>query len=944
MIAGITRFRGGVEEQNLVLYWKQTKKDLLMIAICMIACAKFFAAALTVQVAADPNGPLEPSIINEVDHALSRVPVDAACAVSTATNSVALGDIFSTNGLSMSDIAIQLVSRQDSSGRWIVNGTNATAEAVAILVSLTDAGAVVGAGPNSSTSEGATRLGAEEFCRIDRLWNMGWRFRMEDGRADVSRYANPAFDDSGWRVVDAPHDYGFEIPWNRNASPLVGFKPLVGGWYRKRFTPEDSWKGRKVMIEFEGLMAVADVFLNGEKVASTEYGYLGACADIGDRLKWGEKNVVAVRCDPGRPNGSRWYPGAGMVRDVHLVVKSPVSINRHGLYVTADAEGNVKAVVQLDGYRCQGRANRLDVIVDAFDSDGRRVARTTAVAPWSKKANQEVALPAVKVDSPELWEPDRPALYTAVATLVLNGEVVDDAKTRFGFRSIAYGPEFGFRLNGKKLWIKGMANHADYGAVGCAAYDRAIRRQFEMMKRFGFNAVRCSHNPYSPGMLRLADEMGILVIDEIADKWGDTNYWIGRVKFTDIWDELITEWIKRDRNHPSVILWSLGNELQMREDLAGFKTDDWAVTTYRVFDVVAKRWDATRPTTVAMFPALKGSVTKRDVGFRDQNPEPPELSLVTEVASYNYLYQNYASYKRQHPGLVVFQSEASVRDLQRPVVAMDRSTTVGLCYWGAIEYWGESDGWPKKGWNYSFFSHTLEPHPTAYLVKSLFSDEPVVRIGVVKGVEASGIEWNDIQVGSVSAVEDWNLEAGAKVLVYTYTNADEVELQVNGRTIGVKRNRRDDKDCANAIRWADVPYAAGRVTAIARNAGREVARHEIATAGAAARLKVMCENRGDWKGDGLDLQYVRVYAVDNVGRRVRSAAQSVSFDVAGPATLIAVDNGDHCTDELFHNVRSKNMKDGFVMGIFRSRPEKGPVTITVSSDGLPSETVMLDLR
>ena len=914
-----------------------------MIAICMIACAKFFAAALTMQVVADPNGPLEPSILNEVDHALSRVPVDAAGDASSATNSAAIGDIFATNGLSLADIAVSLVSRQDRSGRWIVNGTNATAEAVAILVALAGAPAPA-AGPNASASAGEARLDLAGFRRVDRLWNMGWRFRVEDRREDAAGYAAAAFDDSGWRLVDAPHDYEFEQPWDSGASPSVGFKNLVAGWYRKRFIPESSWKGRRVLVEFEGLMSVADVFLNGEKVASTEYGYLGACADIGDSLKWGEENVVAVRCGPGRPNGSRWYPGGGIVRDVRLVVKSQVCIDRHGLYVTADAQGNLKASVQLDGYRCQGRANRLDVVFEVFDPDGRRVVRTSALAPWSKMANQEVPLPPMKVSSPRLWDVDSPSLYTAVATLVLNGEPVDCETTRFGFRTIEYGPDFGFRLNGRKVWMKGMANHADYGALGCAAHERAIRRQFETMKRFGFNAIRCSHNPYSPGMLRLADEMGILVVDELVDKWSDEHYWIGRARFSDLWAGLITEWIKRDRNHPSVVLWSLGNELQMREELAGFKTDDWAVTTYRVFDVVAKRWDATRPTTVAMFPALRGSVTKRDAGFRDPDPEPPELSLVTEVASYNYLYQNYAAYKRRHPGLVIFQSEASVREMQRPVVVMDRATTVGLCYWGAIEYWGESDGWPKKGWNYSFFSHALEPRPTAYLVKSLFSDEPVVAIGVVKADEVEGTIWNDVQVGRVNVVEDWNFEDDAKVTLYTYTNADEVELQVNGRTIGVKPNRRGDKDCANAIRWTDVPYAAGRVTAVARTGGRVVARSEIETAGAAARLRVVCESPDDWKGDGQDLQYVRIYAVDAAGRRVRSAALRVSFDVSGPAALIAVDDGDHFTDELFLGAKSMKMKDGFVMGIFRSRPERGSVAITVSADGLPGETVTLGLR
>ena len=813
------------------------------------------------------------------------------------------------------------------------------------VAAMSAACAIADAGPSASKSQDGGKLSLGAINRVERNWNRGWRFRTEGDAKAAEEYAKPSFDDTRWRWVDAPHDYEFELPWNEKSKGSIGFKSLVKGWYRKRFTPEETWKGRKVLLEFEGLMAVGDVFLNGEKVASTEYGYLGCVADIGAKLKWGEENVIAVRCDAGKMGGSRWYAGGGIVRDVWLVVKSPVSVDRHGLYVkTLKGEGDawtVDASVQLDGYQYAGRANRLDVILEVFDPEGRRIARGETLAPWSKKAHQTVALPPQTVAAPKLWDIDAPALYTAVATLRLNGEVVDRVKERFGFRTIEFGPDFGFRLNGRKVWLQGIANHADYGAVGCAAYDRAVRRQFATMKKFGFNAIRCSHNPYSVGMLRLADEMGILVVDELIDKWSDTSCWNGRVNFTDIWDELITEWIKRDRNHPSVIMWSLGNELQQREEIAGFATDDWAVTTYRIFDVMTKRWDATRPTTVAMFPTIKDSISRKDKGFDIADPEPPELSTVTEVASYNYMYANYASYKKHNPNLTIFQSEASVHDLQRPIVAMDKATTVGLCYWGAIAYWGESDGWPKKGWCYSFFDRTLQPYPTAYLIKSFFSDEPVVHIGTIKGKEVDGVVWNDIKVGRVNAAEDWNFEDGAKVLLYTYTNADEVELLVNGKSVGVKKNDRGNMKEANAIRWADVPYEAGAVTAVARMGGKEVARHTIETSGPAVRLVAEVEDPDGWKGDGLDLQYVRVTAVDAEGRRVRSARDSVKFAVSGAATLLAVDDGDPNTDLLFKNVDEKPLMDGSLLVILRAKPAVGAVTLTATAAHLPPLTVDL---
>ena len=772
---------------------------------------------------------------------------------------------------------------------------------------------------------------AQEQPRVSQLFNFDWKFRA----GDLKEAQLVTYDDDDWRVLDLPHDFQIEQTWDESAGGARGFKAMGTGWYRKHFKANPAWKGKRVLLDFEGIMLVGDVWVNGRKVGSTDYGYLGFETDITDLLKYDEDNVVAVWASTGKKDGSRWYTGGGLFRDVHLVIKNPIAIARHGVFVSTpkitEQRAEISVQVELEGIRNKS----LDIEINAriLAPDGKTVAGTKGKAPQkSKLQTVEVSLPIVTVDSPGLWSCETPNLYTAEVSLVQDGKVIDCVTETFGIRTLEFSPDFGFKLNGKKLFLKGISNHHDLGAVGVAAFDRAIERQFQLMKRFGYNHIRSSHNPYSESFLKLADKYGILVVDELTDKWSDNSYWGGRVPFTQLWYQMIPEWIKRDRNHPSVILWSLGNELQMREDLAGFPTGDWGVTTYRIFDVLVKRYDKTRKTTVAMFPARAGAIGKNEPEFNTK-VYPPELATVTEVSSFNYRYLNYAQYLEKCPHMTVYQSEATTNELAAPFFGMDHDKMVGLAYWGAIEYWGESNGWPKKGWNFSFFNHCLEPYPQAYLIKSAFCEEPLVHIGVMdNGKEA--IEWNDIMVGSLSLASHWNWATGSMQNLYTYTNADEVELLVNGKSMGIRKNDRTDITRRNIIYWENIPYGkGGNIIAVARNNGKEVARHRLETTGKATALKMVVENPEDWKANGMDLQYVKVYAVDNKGRVVPDTKDEVTFKVSGAARLIAVDNGDHFTDELFTG-NTKKLHKGFIMAILRSDRSGGEVVITASSKGL----------
>ncbi len=767
-----------------------------------------------------------------------------------------------------------------------------------------------------------------------KLFNFGWRFCLgnPEGAESVE------FDDSSWRTLDLPHDYQFEQPWEENENKGRGFKRMCEGWYRKTFTVPETLKGRRVLLDFEGVMYVADVYVNGKKVASNEYGYTGFEADISKVVNYGGDNVVAVYSNTGAVNASRWYTGGGIYRNVWLVTTNDTRIARHGLYVSTEGD-KVKVQVQVVGWQ----RHDIRVVAVVKDAQGHVIAESERVMPdHTIQNNTEVMMPDMKVASPQLWDINSPTLYSVEAKLVEDGMVIDSVSDRFGFRTIEYGPDFGFKLNGRKVFLAGIANHHDMGAVGVAAYRTAVERQLRTLKSFGYNAIRCSHNPYSDDFYRIADEVGLLVVDELIDKWSDKDYWGGRKPFMSIWPELIKEWVKRGRNHPSVVLWSLGNELQTRSDWSGYQTDDWGITTYRIFDQMVKRYDRTRPTTVAMFPARAGA--QRNTPDFKTYLVPPELACATEVASFNYQWDAYHGYYDYKPDLILFQSEAVTNQQQQPYYGMDQKRGVGLCWWGAIEYWGESNGWPKKGWNYSFFSHTLHPYPQAYLIKSCIQpEEKLVHIGVVDG-KGESLEWNDIKVGQQKVSRNWNQRSGSHPNVFTYTNADEVELFYNGKSLGVQKNDTTVLAKRNVILWSGIDYRqGGKLVAVARNGGKEVARDVLETTGKAVALKVVEEEK-EWMADGMSLKYINIYAVDSKGREVPNATDSVRVDVKGEACFVALDNGDHYTDELFLDVKAKKMQAGYMQCILRSTRNGGKVKLKVSSPTLKAANLNMETK
>lgn len=706
-------------------------------------------------------------------------------------------------------------------------------------------------------------LSADAAVRDTISINQGWQFHRGDVK-NIDELKTTQGDDD---VVNLPHDFligqdwvapdASERPDNSDAGSNVrsrlsprGFKEMGIGWYRYQLTPKDEWKGKRIVLDFQGIMLVGDVYLNGKRIGGTDYGYLGFDIDLSKLLKWGEANEITVKADTRNPNNSRWFTGAGLYRDVNLIITDKnLFFPRHPLFIRTQDNKEVKIKAEIINQqklaKGQGKAV-IPVEVRILDADGKVVAQQKNNIDFNAKwRDREYELPAISLENAQLWSPDTPYLYTAEVTLYDNeGNIADQIKEPFGVRTIEMNPEKGLLVNGKKVLLKGYANHHTLGALGAAAYPRAIEKRLKLMKEFGMNHIRTSHNPYSEDFLKLCDKYGILVVDELYDKWL-TQYAGGRVEWESLWQKDIPEWVKRDRNHPSVILWSLGNELQQYSNLP---FNDWGVTAYKLQKELLHRYDDTRLTTVAMHPRYRNLET---------DSIPADLAVATEVNSYNYRYMYFPGDMKRYPEKTFYQSEASVAAMGPNFYEMDRDKVLGLAYWGTIDYLGESMGWPVKGWNQGVFDLSLQPKPDAYFVKSMFSEEPVVHIGII---EKSGgnIQWNGINVSAGKLSENWNREVGEKVSLYTYTNADEVELFLNGKSLGVRKNSEAPKLRAR-IKWDDIAYAPGVLLAVARKNGKVVARHQIETTGEAVALKLVPDME-TWHADGKDLMHVRIYA------------------------------------------------------------------------------------
>ena len=768
--------------------------------------------------------------------------------------------------------------------------------------------------------------------RSEQKINFGWEFRLND--------------EGSWKKVNVPHDFQIEQPWvapaadekadNTDVAANIksrlssrGFKEMGKGHYRLHYTPSKSLEGQRVLIDFEGVMYTADIYVNMKRVGGTNYGYVGFETDITNELKYGDDNLIEVVADTREPGNSRWYTGGGLIRNVSIIATpKDLYFGRHPLYITTRENRFVSIGAEFTN---RTKEQSTHIAVQITGPDGETVYNETTSLKRHKMARtqEERIATDVEIKEPKIWDLDTPYLYTVKAQLLReDGTVADETCETFGIRTIEFGPDFGMKLNGKKVLLKGYANHHTLGALGAAAYPKAIEKRLKLIKQFGMNHIRTSHNPYSRDFIKLCDKYGILLVDELYDKW-TRQHTGGKVAFEEHWQQEVPEWVKRDRNSPSVVLWSLGNELQQDPNMP---FNDFGLTMYKLQKTLLQRYDSTRLVTVAMHPRYRNWET---------DSLPHDLAMQTDIQAYNYRYMYFPGDGRRFPWMTFYQSEASTSAMGPNFFEMNLDKVIGLAYWGAIDYLGESQGWPAKGWAQGVFDISLEPKPKAYFMKSFFKpDEPLVHIAVIDS--KNDVMWNGVQTGNDGMSDHWCRQPGTELTLLTYTNADEVELRLNGKSLGKKQNPKGDSKQRNQIKWEGITYADGKLEAIAYNSGKAVARHQIETTGKAVSLRVTPED-SEWRADGTDLMHLRIEAVDNKGRRVPMAQDELKFEVEGDASIVAVSNGDINSDEL--NVTDhRRLWNGSALVILRAGKTASKVTLKSSADGYKTVKTLLTTR
>jgi beta-galactosidase len=789
-------------------------------------------------------------------------------------------------------------------------------------------------------------------------FNEGWRFF----RGDVAGGQAPELNDDQWLDVRLPHDWAIEGPFDPTLNPHTGGLPVAGiGWYRKTFKLPAGAAQRLFAIEFDGAMSNSVVWINGHELGGRPYGYSGFGFDLTPYLHFGnEPNVLAVRLAP-EADASRWYPGAGIYRNVWLDTTGPVHVARWGTYVTTPAVSDERATVTVrtELRNETGASAKVAVRSSILDYSGRQVAQSdtqTDLPAGSRTVTARLNLP-----QPLRWSTDQPNLYSLVTELYVGAQAVDRYVTPFGVRTVVFDRQRGLLLNGQPLKLQGVCLHHDLGALGAAVNRRAIQRQLQILKAAGVNAVRTSHNPPSPELLEETDRLGFLVIDEAFDMWHVAKTPNDYSKHFDAWSERdLRDMVRRDRNHPSVILWSIGNEIPEQKDprgwmearrLTGFFHDE----------------DPTRPTTSAF--------NNWDDAIRNK------LAAEVDIPGFNYKPNRYAQIRAQHPGWIIYGSEtascvSSRGTYQLPLVKYEKDPSLeissydiisprwaycpdvefaaqdaqpavlGEFVWTGFDYIGEptpyfesnedtSHDWPARSSYFGMVDLAGFPKDRYYLYQSRWSTQPMVHVLP---------HWN------------WAGHEGENIPVMVYSNADEVELLLNGASLGRKKTLSEPVELPVGasvsatgkfqskyrLLW-NVPFQPGELTAIARAGGKEVARDSRRTAGAPARISLLAD-RNVIQADGDDLSFITVRVEDADGNLCPLANNLVHFRVSGSGRIAGVDNGNAATVEPFHADRRKAFNGLALLIVRSSSNEPGSIDVAASAEGLEGAHLEIDSR
>lgn len=798
----------------------------------------------------------------------------------------------------------------------------------------------------------------------------GWRF----WRGEAADGMAPSLDDSSWREVTVPHDWAIEGPFDRSHdlqetqiwadgetqvqdhTGRTGGLPHVGkAWYRRKLSVPEGWKGRRVYVVFDGAMSYSKVYVNGKYVGERPYGYISFYFDITEHLRSGDDNVLAVSLD-NPPYASRWYPGAGLYREVRLVVVHPLHVGLWGTYITTPEISPDRATVSLrvEVENTTGVEQGAELRVRILSQQGEVASEFNESV--QARPGRSVHTLQGEIEGPKLWSLESPHLYTAEITVLVDGEAVDLYTSRFGVRSIEFSRKEGFRLNGERVEFKGVCMHHDLGALGAAVNRRAIQRQLEILRGMGCNAIRTSHNPPAKELLELCDEMGFLVIDEAFDEWRIGKVGNGYHKVFDEWAERdLRDMIRRDRNHPSIVMWSIGNEIPDQGHPEGAETA-------RFLTEICHDEDPTRPVTA---------------GFNQADDAIENgLAEAVDIVGWNYEHPRYEQRLKSHPDWIMYGSETEscvssrgeyylpvkdARDVQWPSLhssAYDveappwgcppeyellqqelHPELLGQFTWTGLDYLGEPTPhkleWPSRSSYFGIVDLAGFPKDRYYLYKSVWTDEPVLHLFP---------HWN------------WEGYEGEIIPIHCFTSFPAAELFLNGKSMGVRRKAKhpDDKDGVydGGLGWPftryrlmwDVPYEPGTLEVVAFDAnGKPAMRKQVVTAGRPAKIELV-PDRTVLRADGEDLAFITVRITDAQGNLCPKAEHRVAFRISGPGEIAATDNGDPTSVESFQNT-TRRAFNGLCLAIVRSHAsEVGEIELTARGVGLETATVKIKTK
>lgn len=786
---------------------------------------------------------------------------------------------------------------------------------------------------------------AQQVEAADIPFDEGWRFM----NGDAAEWASPAADDSGWKRVDLPHDWSIAGPIGRDnpSGHAGGFFPTGVGWYRKTFEAPADWKGQRVAIEFDGSSMNTEVTLNGQKLGGHISGFSPFDFDLTEHLKFGERNTIAVRVDHSRQPSARWYVGSGIYRHVRLVTRDPVHLARFGAFITTPEVSAQSATVDLalevvgagagegGGVEC---ATQIFLAGPAGAPAGDVLAVFRPAAGKFEAGQKSVSIRSqATLPAPKLWSPESPTLYVAVTTVSRGGRVVDTRRTTFGVRTIEASAERGFLLNGKSIEMYGACVHEDNGGLGVAAFDRAIERRVEALKRAGFNAVRCAHNPPAPAFLDACDRLGLLVINEAFDTWSlPKNRGDFGPHFKERWRDELDRMILRDRNHPSIVIWSVGNEVMLWGRQTAQSLAEGTELARRT-----KELDPTRMTTTAV-----AGWNLRDGPWAQMEP----LLTQFDVVGYNYAIHRYESDHARFPKRAIVGTESFPRDMFAAFDTSDRLAHVfGDFVWTGIDYMGESGigqhRLPDEPVYFHLDTRQFPTHaascgdiditgfrkPISYARNITWGRGETLYTSVAeRAADGRKMKLTEWAVYPSRASWTWPGLEGERVEVQVYSRHDAVRLYHNGALIGEKPTTRAQQFKA----FFEVPYRPGVLATAGVKEGKEVERSELRTAGPVAGLRLKAD-RGEIRADGQDLAYVDVESIDATGAFQPTGDQTVTFSVEGPGSIAAVASGDYSMLQSYQG-NQRRLFQGRAQVVVRSSRRAGEVVVRAAVEGLPA--------